>query len=1079
LKKGVKMKLKKILLLTFMAPIFLLGSISIKRLEYIDPYDVPMTSYQAWSAKISKETFMIGKAYKTKNRNWRLPMVDIVVYAPLYLNIIDSLTTYISDLEAENYSVRVDTVRGWNAPALRNHLAALLDSELVGAVFIGNVPIAWYEYESSEGREEFPVELYFMDLNGTWVDSDTNGLFDNHTGNKAPEIWVGRICANPVTWGNEAWLVNNYLSKIHKYRSGGYGIPQKALAYVDDDWYSFNNCNLNLLYDTVVVVRQYNTTTAADFRMRLDDPYEWVQICSHSSPWGNTFKNTSGYAGTVFNFELWFADPPFLFLNLFQCGGTRFIEENSEGCLYLFNTSNGLIAIGSTKVGSMLHFDAFYGPLNTGISIGQAFKQWFTQYGINDVDWFYGMCILGDPTLKPKQSVAQVIKKHFPVDLFPSTLTWSPPAPVDTNTETDAYVSVVKDGSGRLWSAWTTGRSVTNGRTEICASYYTNGTWSTAQIVRPYLYWDFFPALSTDNQGNPYLTWQRNYARHYDVFGSVYIGNQWGTEEQLSSKASNDMYPTMTLDGDSRLWVCFERWTHLNGDIYCRYSDGTTWQPMFAVTVDSANDYRPAMATDSNGIAWVTWVSERYQYNRNIYVKQYNPSSGHWEGLYRITGNPAQDQDPKIAVSGDGTVWVVWTTWRNGNTDIYESHYNGTSWSNARAVVSDSNRDEHPTLVVDRDGYLWCIWQSNRTGDWEIWAKYYKDGGWQDSMIISNNPSRDIFPSAVADDSGYVWVLWQSDRNGNWNIYYSRLFSDLVEPEVVVISPNGGEVWNIGEVDTIKWYSNDNVGVDSAVIEYSTNNGTSWSYITTTTRDDSLYLWTVPQTPSTHCLVRIKAFDSNNNIGTDVSDAVFTIFDPDPPVVQVFSPNGGEIWYWNEVHQIQWNSSDNIGIDSVNIYLSVDSGATYPYRVAHFDTNDSIFDWTIPHIYSNKCLIKVLAYDLSENIGFDLSDSCFTIGEVGIGENKILYPIQFALNILSANPCHTNFIIQLAVPLKTQVKINIYDITGKLIKTIINKTMEPGYYIFNLDAEKIPAGIYFISVKTREFSTVKKIVILK
>jgi hypothetical protein len=902
-------------------------------------------------------------------------MIDIVVYAPLYPYITDSLSIYITDLQSENYNVRVDTVRGWNAGLLRSHLSALLDSQLVGAVFIGNVPIAWYEYESSEGREEFPIELYFMDLNGTWIDSDNNGLFDSHTGNKAPEIFVGRINANPMTWGNEIWLVNNYFSKIHKYRTGGYGIPQKALAYVDDDWYSYNNCNLNLLYDTVIVVRQYNTTTAADFRMRLDDPYEWVQICSHSSPWGNTFKNTSGYAGTIFNFELWFADPPFLFLNLFQCGGTRFIEENSEGGCYIFNTTNGILAVGSTKVGSMLHFDAFYGPLNTGISVGQAFKQWFAQYGITDVDWFYGMCILGDPTLKPKQSVAKTANITSSGNPLTTTLNWSTPAPIDTNSETDAFVTTTIDGSGRLWTAWVTGRSVTNGRTEICASYYLNGAWSQVQIVRPFLYWDFFPALSTDNQGHPYLTWQRAYGRNYDVFGSTYIGNQWGTEEQLSSKASNDMYPAMSRDGDGRLWVCLERWTHLNGDIYCRYFDGTTWQPMFAVTTDSANDYRPAMATDSNGIAWVTWCSERYQYNRNIYVKYYNPSSGHWDGLYRITGNSAQDQDPKMAVSGDGTLWVIWTTWRNGNTDVYESHYDGTAWSNARAVVSDSDRDEHPTLVVDRDGFLWCIWQTYRSGNWEVWAKYYKNGVWQDSMNVSNNVARDILPTAIADDSGYIWVLWQSNRDNNWNIYYSKLLSDLVAPEVTVISPNGGEIWQIGDIDTIRWHAQDNVRIDSVVIEYSIDNGSTWSYITTIVNRDSTYYWNVPPTPSTHCLVRMHAFDQNLNVGTDVSDAVFTIYDPESPVIQVYTPNGGELWFWNEEHQITWHSTDNIDIDSLNIYLSIDSGSSYPFLIAHFTNNDSIFNRTIPQVNSHECMVKIDGYDVSCNTVVYLSDS--------------------------------------------------------------------------------------------------------
>jgi hypothetical protein len=243
--------------------------------------------------------------------------------------------------------------------------------------------------------------------------------------------------------------------------------------------------------------------------------------------------------------------------------------------------------------------------------------------------------------------------------------------------------------------------------------------------------------------------------------------------------------------------------------------------------------------------------------------------------------------------------------------------------------------------------------------------------------------------------------------------------------------------------------------------------------------NDTSYLWTIPPTPSNRCRVRIRAFDRNNNIGDDISDANFTIYDPEAPAVQILAPNGGEVWYWNEVHQIQWNSIDNIGVDSINVYLSIDSGLTYPYRIVHFSTNDSLYNWVIPQLNSNKCLIKVIAYDLSANAGFDTSDSCFTIGAVGISEGKIALPVNFSINLLSSNPCNSEPIIQVAIPVQTNLEIKIYDITGKHINTIINQIVTPGYHYFILKKEKLSSGIYFISARTSESSAVKKITIFK
>ncbi len=75
-------------------------------------------------------------------------------------------------------------------------------------------------------------------------------------------------------------------------------------------------------------------------------------------------------------------------------------------------------------------------------------------------------------------------------------------------------------------------------------------------------------------------------------------------------------------------------------------------------------------------------------------------------------------------------------------------------------------------------------------------------------------------------------------------------------PRITVQSPNGGEVWEIGSSQNITWTSV-NVG-HSVKIEYSIDSGGKWSTITSLTQNDGTYSWTVLNTPSTDCRVRVS-----------------------------------------------------------------------------------------------------------------------------------------------------------------------------------------------------------------------------
>jgi agmatine/peptidylarginine deiminase len=117
---------------------------------------------------------------------------------------------------------------------------------------------------------------------------------------------------------------------------------------------------------------------------------------------------------------------------------------------------------------------------------------------------------------------------------------------------------------------------------------------------------------------------------------------------------------------------------------------------------------------------------------------------------------------------------------------------------------------------------------------------------------------------------------------------------------------------------------------------------------------------------------------------------------PDPnPHVTVSAPNGGELWTLGETHDIEWTATDNVGVTSIDIYLSTDSGATFPHTIATGLANTGTYAWPIPAIPTTHARVKVVAHDGDGNSGEDMSNADFSIA---------LYPPQ----VVYSNPLNSD-----------------------------------------------------------------------
>lgn len=86
---------------------------------------------------------------------------------------------------------------------------------------------------------------------------------------------------------------------------------------------------------------------------------------------------------------------------------------------------------------------------------------------------------------------------------------------------------------------------------------------------------------------------------------------------------------------------------------------------------------------------------------------------------------------------------------------------------------------------------------------------------------------------------------------------------------------------------------------------------------------------------------------------------------------------------------------------------------------------------------------------------------------------------QFTLKDITPNPIIESTKIEFGVGFEVNVKIDILDMKGELIETLINYILPPGYFEAILNTAKTRSGFYFVKMTAGPYSEIKKILIVK
>lgn len=461
--------------------------------------------------------------------------------------------------------------------------------------------------------------------------------------------------------------------------------------------------------------------------------------------------------------------------------------------------------------------------------------------------------------------------------------------------------------------------------------------------------------------------------------------------------------------------------------------------------------------------------------------------------------------EAELVCGSDSTIYCVWFDDRvnplmQANIYMSKSTDEGQTWSVEIKVDDQSSWHQiSPAIAIDQSDNLYCVWHQMAGSEHILFSKS-TDGGttWSASVPVDNTPPGTYIgsPDIVVNDNNDILVVWDDNRSGTYQCQFSK-------------STDGGATWTtdlqfggsqgqspklVYRADTLYVVFGTYTSVNDVFFTRSNDNGATWSSRVTVhsvttgaqrygdigiSSNNVLHAVWYDWRTSLCDIRHAKSTDGGSTWLPSVSISD-TTFDQNYYFgMEMHLECAGENWIyctWDD-----WRNGNNNGYYDIWFTMSGDTGNTW--LTPNLVVNDSVYSTS--QRYPTLCLAAdgnpCVAFSDNRQYGIHLY---FDKGNFpGVIENRQ----ENRENVLLSscpNPFSSRTKISYTVPSTSNTELRVYDISGKLVKTIFVKAEVPGTYTCfwhgeDASGRKLPAGVYFLKYQTGSLVTTEKLTLLR
>lgn len=529
-----------------------------------------------------------------------------------------------------------------------------------------------------------------------------------------------------------------------------------------------------------------------------------------------------------------------------------------------------------------------------------------------------------------------------------------------------------------------------------------------------------FPLVLLEQEGieeNPF----KPYINPYDSLVNIKINSdasgQVQNEEQVAHNRTNP-------DNLVAVWRDFRLGYRRIGVGYS-FDGGSTWSDTLMHPWYYYRHSDPGITVDRFGNFYACILSfESTDEPNGLFIYPSYDSGVTWEEPITVVDsveNAFEDKQlvacDRTGAAFDGNLYVSWTRfWYGYYTEILLCRYTGGA------------RFEDPVLISDDPGVQWSVPVVGADG--EVYVAWL----WYDVPMIRFDKSVDG-GQTFGDDQVLAYTTVTSDylNGGIWVFAFPAMDADITG------GPHHGNIY-CAYMDRHPYYDT------NILFTRSTDRGDTWSDAIRLNDDDiynecdQFHPWLYVDEKG---VIHVIFYDRRNDEGRNLwMDLYYTK-----------STDGGETFSPNM--RITTESCDptagtiTAGLIGEYIGLTVHDNVIHPVWTDTREGNQDVYTATI---------------DVSTGVGDQ--------GEVSL-------PTGFALHQNYPNPFNSSTSISFRVPTASEVTLEVYNPLGQNVATLLNAIQKPGITKVTWDSSNQPSGIYFYKLTAGDFSTARRMILLK